>query len=87
MFKQIIRYGVMASTVRSHRADRGSIPRIGVKIFFRGASVQYFLRPRNDRKLGKKGRVRARNWDAIELKLRWLRQLLLKFDTLSLLAP
>ena len=34
MFKQIIRYGVMASTVRSHRADRGSIPRIGAFFFF-----------------------------------------------------
>ena len=28
-----IRYGVTASTVRSHRADRGSTPRIGVSFF------------------------------------------------------
>ena len=30
-----IRYGVTASTVRSHRADRGSTPRIGVFFVYR----------------------------------------------------
>ena len=54
MFKQIIRYGVMASTVRSHRADRGSIPRIGVKLFFRGASVSIFFAAQKRQKTGKK---------------------------------
>ncbi|CUM65074.1 uncharacterized protein PRCAT00002696001 [Priceomyces carsonii] len=31
---KIIRYSVMASTVRSHRADPGSIPGIGVFFLF-----------------------------------------------------